>query len=458
MVDPRPLLFANALLLMLVVTVGFAGVRGHLPASPPLPDHAWLAPVNERLERLRLTSSLKRLPAPTSTTQQDRQSQSHQSAAKEKEEALPQADISPPIELITIPAITAAPDQPDTADHHEPLVSSPGTPDLQPGAKPEHAGQNGQPTATREALLRVAANVAGARITINGKSHGVGEQTLQLKPGSYTVEVSKPGHAPWRQQVRLGPGDDQSLSARLQRYTTVHFYQGEWEHGVVSGEGTYQDDNGLHYEGGFREQAFHGEGKAQWADGRRYKGEWADGEKEGYGELHRTDGSIYRGEFRNNQFHGRGTLSMVSGDSYTGNWSRGRFHGEGVLNYLDGTLYVGNFHQGRFHGQGTLTYADGRVYEGEFAEDRYHGQGRKLFTNGRRYTGEFANGRFHGPGTLNHPNGGSISSTFREGKAHGQVRLTTPKGERFTARTSEPGVCYREESYRATQCPPMDGW
>lgn len=37
MVDPRPLLFANALLLMLLVTVAFAGTQCHLPAFPALP-------------------------------------------------------------------------------------------------------------------------------------------------------------------------------------------------------------------------------------------------------------------------------------------------------------------------------------------------------------------------------------------------------------------------------------
>lgn len=67
-------------------------------------------------------------------------------------------------------------------------------------------------------------------------------------------------------------------------------------------------------------------------------------------------------------------------------------------------------------------------------------------------------GKYYGAGELLNPNGGKITATFKDGKPFGQVRLTTPQGEVFTARTEQPGVCYRLKSYRATQCPPMTGW
>src|SRR5690554_7533850 len=76
----------------------------------------------------------------------------------------------------------------------------------------------------------------------------------------------------------------------------------------------------------------------------------------------------------------------------------------------------------------------------------------------KKYDGQYMEGKFHGKGLLRNPNGSSIEATFRHGEPYGQVRLTTAAGEIFTARSTEPGVCYREKSYRATQCPQLEGW
>jgi hypothetical protein len=56
------------------------------------------------------------------------------------------------------------------------------------------------------------------------------------------------------------------------------------------------------------------------------------------------------------------------------------------------------------------------------------------------------------------PNGSKITGTFKDGKPFGKATLTTSEGEVFTARSSEPGVCYRLKSYRATECPKLEGW
>ncbi|MEC9084898.1 MAG: PEGA domain-containing protein, partial [Pseudomonadota bacterium] len=108
--------------------------------------------------------------------------------------------------------------------------------------------------------------------------------------------------------------------------------------------------------------------------------------------------------------------------------------------------------------QGALTYPDGRSYEGEFSNGEFHGKGSEVFADGKKYDGQYMEGKFHGKGLLRNPNGSSIEATFRHGEPYGQVRLTTAAGEVFTARTTEPGVCYREKSYRATQCPQLEGW
>ena len=88
----------------------------------------------------------------------------------------------------------------------------------------------------------------------------------------------------------------------------------------------------------------------------------------------------------------------------------------------------------------------------------FHGTGAEVFASGKKYEGEYIEGKFHGKGLLKNPNGSSIEATFRHGEPYGQVRLTTAAGEIFTARTTEPGVCYRDKSYRATECPKLEGW
>ena len=88
----------------------------------------------------------------------------------------------------------------------------------------------------------------------------------------------------------------------------------------------------------------------------------------------------------------------------------------------------------------------------------FHGTGAEVFASGKKYEGQYIEGKFHGKGLLKNPNGSSIEATFRHGEPYGQVRLTTAAGEIFTARTTEPGVCYRDKSYRATECPKLEGW
>lgn len=187
-------------------------------------------------------------------------------------------------------------------------------------------------------------------------------------------------------------------------------------------------------------------------------GTWIDGIKTGNGIYEGADGVRYEGHFVDGRFHGEGTLTRANGDILTGHWVNGRLNGHGTLTTSDGKLYVGNFRNDQFHGEGTLTFPDGRHYEGGFSNGEFHGKGTEVFADGKKYVGQYIDGKFHGKGRLLHPNGSSIEATFRHGEPHGQVRLITAASEVFTARTSEPGVCYREKSDRATQCPQLEGW
>lgn len=348
MVDFRPLLFLNALVLMLLVTAGFASVRDEQPvAEAPTPaiEAVAVAPIPE------------------------------------------------------VEAVAKTPAEPEV---------SPAPPEVntEPFRIPEPA------PAPKTGSLVLRSNVEGDQVDINGKPYGATRLDLELEPGKYDITISKPGFRPWQQSVVLDAGNERTLVGKLEAYTTVNYQNGVWTGDVKTGDGTYEDSDGLRYEGHF------------------------------------IDGA----------FHGQGTLTLGNGDILTGEWAQGRLNGHGSLATAGGMLYVGGLRDSDFHGRGTLTYPDGRHYEGDFSNGTFHGNGSEVFANGKKYEGEYIEGKFHGNGLLRNPNGSSIEATFRLGEPYGQVRLTTAAGEVFTARTTEPGVCYRDKSYRATQCPKLEGW
>ncbi|SHK40933.1 Uncharacterized conserved protein [Marinobacter antarcticus] len=372
MVDFRPLLFLNALALMLLVTAGFASVRDGQPVTEaPTPSTEAVAeapiPAIEGVAEAAAEPEVSSAP-PEVHTEPFR-------IAKLPEETLVVASAEPPAALATY-----------TADAVEP--------------------------APKTGALTLRSNVAGDQVEINGKTYGATRLDLELAPGKYDITISKAGFRPWQQSVALDAGSELTLVGKLEAYTTVNYQNGAWTGGVKTGDGTYEDSDGLRYDG----------------------------------------------HFVNGAFHGQGTLTLDNGDILTGEWSQGQLNGHGSLTTADGMLYVGGFRNNDFHGHGTLTYPDGRNYEGDFSNGTFHGKGSEVFANGKKYEGEYIEGKFHGNGLLRNPNGSSIEATFRHGEPYGQVRLTTAAGEVFTARTTEPGVCYRDKSYRATQCPTLEGW
>ena len=489
MVDFRPLLFANALALMLLVTAGFATIQ----RAPDLVGSSLSGPgaVTTSVDRSApatspdtSTSARPTVTPPPPTTEADTpaavvgQTQPNpepvtpaapasaaQASAGQNEEAITQTTSMPSSEAIS-PSVTdkaavdatekpmptqglAAPDASGTT----PAIGAAGASieaAAQPAQKPEPAPTTGQ--------LVVRSNVVGDSVSINGKDYGSTRLDLKLKPGNYDVTVAKQGFQPWHKEVSLDAGDELTLHALLDAYTTVDYQHGTWRGGVVTGEGTYVDDNGLHYKGEFRNGEFDGHGIAHFANGAVYEGQWEGGKMNGQGTLTQADGDTYTGQFKDGQFNGEGTLTKANGDIYSGHWVDGKLNGQGTLTTKAGLMYVGGFLDGQFQGQGKLTYPDGRHYEGGFTKGQFQGKGVEIYASGKKYEGQFMDGQYHGEGVLYNPNGSKIQATFRYGKPYGQVKLTTPEGEVFTARTSEPGVCYRESSYRATQCPPLEGW
>ena len=461
MVDFRPLLFVNALALMLLVTAGFASVRHELSmgtetvANEPETEEtiATVTPVtpesSDELYREETTSEAVTVEPPELPLADSALAASGEPVGDgyEDPDTVPsQGHITG--EPFSIPEL---PEDPKILAVAEPLSAMPETRSDAPQQQPEEP----RPTT---GLLVLRSNVVGDEVTINGKQYGATRLDLELEPGKYEVVISKEGYKPWQQTVSLSAGHEKTLVGKLDAYTRVQYRDGTWIGGIKTGDGTYENAEGLRYEGHFVDGEFDGKGTAWYPDGSRYKGDWQEGQRHGEGTWRDADDTRYTGQFRNNRFNGQGTLTLANDDILTGQWSNGQLNGHGSLTTSDGMLYVGGFRNDEFHGQGTLTYPDGRHYEGEFSNGEFHGKGKEVFADGKKYEGEYIEGSFHGRGLLRNPNGSSIEATFRYGEPYGQVRLTTAAGEVFTARTKEPGVCYREKSYRATQCPKLEGW
>ncbi|KPP99065.1 PEGA domain-containing protein [Marinobacter sp. HL-58] len=463
MVDFRPLLFVNALALMLLVTAGFASVRNELSmgtdsvASEPDTEETVVAATSEPPEA--------EAEAPSGDLYQDEQTAESVETAPPvmplEDSAIaasgkPSVDEEPPSPGSN--SITAEPFFiPELPEDPEMLAVAEPSSAMQESRKDVSPDQSEQPRPTTGTLV-LRSNVNDDEVTINGKDYGATRLDLELEPGQYEVVIRKAGYKPWQQTVALEAGNEKTLVGKLQAYTHVDYRNGTWVGGVRTGDGTYENADGLRYEGHFVDGEFDGEGTAWYPDGSRYEGDWREGRRHGEGTWRDADDTRYTGQFRDDQFNGQGTLSMANGDILTGQWSEGELNGHGSLTTSDGMLYVGGFRNDEFHGEGTLTYPDGRHYEGEFSNGEFHGQGKEVFADGKKYEGEYIEGSFHGKGLLRNPNGSSIEATFRYGEPYGQVRLTTAAGEVFTARTKEPGVCYRDKSYRATQCPNLEGW
>lgn len=496
MVDFRPLLFINALALMLLVTAGFASIQRAPDATDPVAssaqpdaspkqaqeptsgkatsdDSSAIADLVSDRESDTPDINEDNIFADSAGTADDEPaggSQQEQAAGNDDNGSSAQtSDLvgSEPDDesatfgsTLTDPAISAPTDN-NSADAETTLaMTEPTMPDAsgetpptadkaEPKAKPEP-----KPT-TAQITLR--SNVVGDSVRINGKSYGATRLDLELKPGDYDVEISKQGFKTWQQTVRLDAGDDMTLRGNLAEYTRVNYQNGRWTGGVKTGDGTYKGKDGLQYNGHFVDGKFDGRGTAIYPNGDKYEGQWK-ADKPTEGTLRKANGAIYEGSFSNGKYSGQGTLTRANDDVLTGEWSGGELNGHGSLTTEEGKLYVGGFLNGKFHGEGTLTYPTGHTYEGSFSKGEYQGKGSEVFVDGKKYVGQYAEGKFHGKGTLMNPNGSSIKSTFRYGKPYGQATLTTPEGEVFHARSKEPGVCYRDKSYRATQCPPLEGW
>jgi len=449
MVDIRPLFFANALFLMLLMTAGFAHINDQdILTDTPIASGSSTPSTAVTQNNETVTATLD------------------EKIKSEKNNDNTDAELNDEAIFADTPKANALKEEIIIADkpRTESVVTQKAAPVqaaaiVAPTPKPttKPAQVKPKPIITTGKLV-IRSNVEDDTVLINGKPYGPTRLVVDLTPGSYSIEVAKNGYSSWKSDITVRKGDNTTLKARLDHYTTVDYRNGEWMNGITTGEGTYLANDDTRFEGGFVNGKFHGIGSVHYTDGTEYRGEWFEGSMQGDGTLLTSQGDNFVGLFKDNEFNGEGTLTKSNGDIYTGYWVNGSLNGQGSLTTKDGLLYVGGFSDNQFHGDGSLTYPDGRYYEGSFSKGQFHGKGTEIYANGKKYSGQFMEGKYHGKGEIMNPNGSKITGTFKFGQPFGKATLTTPQGEIFTARTTDPGVCYRLKSYRATQCPPMEGW
>ena len=164
-------------------------------------------------------------------------------------------------------------------------------------------------------------------------------------------------------------------------------YEGNWKNGKQHGFGKqifaeHDTNNCSSYEGYFEIGVKSGNGTLKWKSGENYEGNWADDLKSGYGIQYYSDGEKYEGYWKNNKQHGFGKQSFAHNDEY------------------ERLSYEGFFEIGVRSGNGTLKWEGGEKYEGHFAENVRSGFGIDYYSYGTKYIGNWENDKEHGDGIL----------------------------------------------------------
>lgn len=135
-----------------------------------------------------------------------------------------------------------------------------------------------------------------------------------------------------------------------------------------------------------------------------YDGEWQNGMMHGEGRYLFEDKKTYVGMFKFNKPDGIGTAEYPIGSKYTGDWKKGKFHGKGVLEAEGGIRYEGDWRYGKRWGKGKVVLRSGLEYDGEWVDGKPHGRGvmKSVYTK-YQYDGNFENGSIEGSGVVTTP-------------------------------------------------------
>lgn len=205
------------------------------------------------------------------------------------------------------------------------------------------------------------------------------------------------------------------------------YFKGRLEDGVIQGEGTAFDENGLMiYSGNYADGTYSGEGTLYVDGALTYKGDFADGLYHGTGKLYGSEERlIYEGTFADGLYDGEGKLyDLTETLRYEGEFADGLYHGTGKLYNMAGQMiYIGDFFDGARSGEGTAYYNGKKQYRGSFENDQYNGTGILYDDDGTIvYEGTFVDGLYDGAGTLFLEDGVTVEASFRAGELEGTAR------------------------------------
>eukprot|EP00051_Salpingoeca_urceolata_P026498 m.477570 g.477570 ORF g.477570 m.477570 type:complete len:471 (-) comp20864_c0_seq1:142-1554(-) len=165
------------------------------------------------------------------------------------------------------------------------------------------------------------------------------------------------------------------------QYKDGSIFEGEWMHDHPEGQGK-MTNNQYSYEGEWHDGLQHGTGKQtfrvkrnandvdwEFVDMDRYEGNFEYGNMSGEGTYAWANGQVYTGTFEYGKVTGKGTITFTDGRSYTGAVVGGVPHGPGKMKYPDSLVYEGEWREGMRDGAGSVRFPDGRHQEGQFLRD-----------------------------------------------------------------------------------------
>lgn len=138
-------------------------------------------------------------------------------------------------------------------------------------------------------------------------------------------------------------------------------YKGEWRGDKKEGFGIQINPDNTKYEGEWKSNRPHGRGTL-WVKVnntkyiRRYVGQWESGLMNGEGVYYYESGEIYRGQWFENARSGDGQLEYKNEDKFTGQWLDDKQDGIGTMNYANGNVFEGVYSKGKKHGPGLFYY------------------------------------------------------------------------------------------------------
>ena len=201
----------------------------------------------------------------------------------------------------------------------------------------------------------------------------------------------------------------------------------------------------------------------------KYEGEFNNGVMNGEGKMWKKNGDFFKGTFKNSKQKGKGVYITAKGDVFTGEFvgmvltGNGTWAEKKTLNFYEGkfdnfkfiegktslkavdpknmrldpnrkvTTYEGRFTNCKFNGSGTITYPDGSNFVGEIFKGKPNGKGIISFPNKSYYSGDWWNGSILPGGTYYYP----PDSQYESFKGEIKNNLPQGRGELFLKNDDE---------------------